>query len=97
LSCKPGNRSTIDVVYLLRVSQKNPRKTLKIVSSKEEKNNWFSDQKKTIKKIVFLTANLFVGVVVLGQHPDVPQAVHQVGQGLLHLLEIVGHHLDEII
>jgi len=50
--------------------------------------------KTKIKKIIFRTANLFVGVVVLGQHPDVPQAVHQVGQGLLHLLEIVGHHLD---
>ena len=41
-----------------------------------------------------LTTNLFVGVVVLRQHPDVPQAVHQVGQRLLHLLEVSGPHLD---
>jgi hypothetical protein len=48
-------------------------------------------------KKIFRTADLLVGVVVLGQHPDVPQAVHQVGQGLLHLLKVVGHHLKKII
>jgi hypothetical protein len=42
-----------------------------------------------------LAADLLVRVVVLGQHPDVPEAVHQVRQRLLHLLEVCRRDLHK--